>query len=204
MLSKESEKGALVLSNETTDSETSRQIYLTQEINLTTFAVIVSRFQPGSDDTTAYVWTDAAEIKKEYEIPPYYICDMAEAGENMRRYARIARPEIIRVILANANPMVRKTFEETERFYAISKVDNLPKPPLEPYLTRILEQIDRRCTNVLVNDTYDRKILAHLWGRHTWIASDGAQSRLLSPQSILQCSFSYPNHGYSTRLIYDQ
>jgi len=113
MLSKGSEKGAL---------QRPRRVYLTQDINVTTFAVTVLLFQPGPDDTTAYVWTDAAGIKRKYVLPPYYISDMAEAGANMRRYAQTARPEFTKALLVNSNPIVRKTFQEAERYYTASKV----------------------------------------------------------------------------------
>ncbi|KAF8852530.1 hypothetical protein BDZ45DRAFT_109361 [Acephala macrosclerotiorum] len=140
MLSKESGKGALVLKNGKTLFEAPRRVYLTQEINLTTFAVTASRFQPGPDDTTAYVWTDAAGIKRDYKMPPYYITDMAEAGENMRQYARTARPEFTKAVLVNANPIVRKTFEEAERYYTASKSNLVAAALMFWSATRMIER----------------------------------------------------------------
>lgn len=93
MLSKEDGKGTLVLRNGQTLKEAPRRIWLTQEIVTVKFPVTVSRFQPGWDDTTAYVWTDPTGAKQEYHMPPYYIIDLVEAGENMRIYAQRARPE---------------------------------------------------------------------------------------------------------------
>jgi hypothetical protein len=118
MLSKESGKSML---------QSTRRVYLTQEVNTTCFTVTVSRFQPGPDDTTSYIWTDKAGIEREYALPPYYISDMAEAGENMRQYARTARPEFTKALLVNCNPIVRKTFDDAERYYTDSKVGQTSK-----------------------------------------------------------------------------
>ena len=114
MLSKKSGTGTLF--------EPPRRVYITHDVNVTSFAVTISRFLPDPVDTTAYMWTDPAGVKRAYVLPPYYISDMAEAAENMRRYARTARPEFTKALLSNGNPIVRKTFEEAERYYTASKV----------------------------------------------------------------------------------
>lgn len=121
-LSKECGKGTFLLEDGTMAFEPPRQVYLRQEINMAGFAVPVSRFQPGPDDATAYVWTDAAGTKREYRLPTYYISDMAEAGVNMRGYCRRAWEEYPRTLLVNSNPIVRKTFKEAERYCKASKV----------------------------------------------------------------------------------
>lgn len=99
-----------------------RRLYLAHDVTMTTFAVTVAPFEPGPDDATAYIWNDATGKKKEYVLPPYYITDMAEAGASMRRYVRTARPEFVQALLVNANPIVKKTFQEAERFHTASNV----------------------------------------------------------------------------------
>lgn len=101
--------------------EPPRQLAIAHDVTVTTFTVTVSRFQPGEGDATGYIWSDAAGNKNEYKLPPYYISDMAEAAQNMRRYVRTARAEFTGALLTSSNPIVRKTFEEAERYYAISK-----------------------------------------------------------------------------------
>jgi len=102
--------------------EPPRRINIFHDVTRTPFVVTVARFQPRPGDATAYVWKDATGKKKAYILPPYYITNMAEAGANMRRYARTARPEFTKALLVNANPIVRKTFQEAERYYTASKV----------------------------------------------------------------------------------
>ncbi|KAI9643105.1 hypothetical protein NHQ30_008840 [Ciborinia camelliae] len=111
-------------------------------------------FQPELDDTTASVWTDSSGIRRNYQMPPYCITDMAEPRDNMRQYARTARPELIEELLVNANPIVRKTFKEVERYCIASNVNASPKLSLEPYPTRILEQFSHRGTIVVFSDSY--------------------------------------------------
>jgi hypothetical protein len=114
----------LFLENGTGVHEPPRRVYLTQDVNTSCFWVTVSRFKPGPGEATSYFWTDAAGVKHEFPMPPYYISDMAEARRNMRHYARTARPEFTRALLVNSNPIVRKTFEEAERYYTESKVSS--------------------------------------------------------------------------------
>jgi len=102
--------------------------------------VTVSRFEPGPDDTTAYVWTDTAGVKREYALPPYYISDMAEAGVNMRRYAQTARPEFTKALLVNSNPIVQKTFREAERYYTASKSQLVAAALMFWSATRMIER----------------------------------------------------------------
>lgn len=140
VLSKEASKNAPIAQESIASLEGPRRIYLAHDVTATTFAVTVDRFQPGVDDTTAYMWTDASGRKKEYVLPPYYITDMAEAGENMRQYVRIARPEFTRALLLNANPIVRKTFQEAERYYAASKSELVGDALMFWSATRMIER----------------------------------------------------------------
>ena len=121
-MTKESEKRALILQGEATTLESPRRVFLTQEVTVSNFPVTVARFQPGPDDTTSYKWTDAAGVEIEYAMPPYYITDMVEAGQNMRQYAKSARTEFSKALLTKANPIVQKTFREAERYFTASKV----------------------------------------------------------------------------------
>lgn len=105
--------------------EAPRRVFLTQDINMTSFAISVSRFQPGPDDATAFV--DGSE--KVYDLPPYYISDMDEARHNIQRHIREARQEYTVALLTNRNPIIRKTFEEAERYLEESKVCTAPTFP---------------------------------------------------------------------------
>ena len=106
--------------------ESPLRIHITHDVNRTSsFEVTISRFQPGPDDAVVCVSTDAAGNKMIYGLPPYYISDMAGAAQSMRKYARDTRPEVTRAILANSNPIVRKTFAEAERYYTVTKVSYL-------------------------------------------------------------------------------
>lgn len=122
MQSKESAKGAILLADGSTSFEAPRKVLLTHDVCTTTFEVTISRYQPGPDDTTGYSWTDAAGHRCKYELPPYYISNLAEAGRNLRQYIPKARLEFTRALLVNSNPVISKTFKEAERFYSDSKV----------------------------------------------------------------------------------
>lgn len=122
MQSKEAGKGTLLLQDGTTVFEPPRRVQLTHDVCTTTFEVTISRYQPGPDDTTGYSWTDATGCKQKYELPPYYISDLAEAGRNLRQYILKARAEFTKDLLVNSNPIILKTFKEAERYYAVSKV----------------------------------------------------------------------------------
>ena len=102
--------------------EPPRKVQLTHDITTTSFVVTISRFQPGPDDGTAYNWIDTDGIRRKYELPPYYISDVAEATENLCQYLPQAREEFSRALLVNSNPIVRKTFKEAERYCKASKV----------------------------------------------------------------------------------
>lgn len=134
--------------------EAPRRVFLTQDINMTSFAVSVSRFQPGPDDATAFIWTDAVDgSEKVYELPPYYISDMDEARHNIQRHIREARQEYTVALLANRNPMMRKTFEEAERYLEESKVCAAPTFFFCSHLTQNLERVGVYCFDILVSNT---------------------------------------------------
>lgn len=123
ILSKESGKGARLLVDGTISIEPPRRIFLTQDLNKTSFAVSISRFQPGLGDATAFTWTDAVDgSHRVFDMPPYYISDMAEARENICRYYRQAREEYPNALLVNSNPIVKRTFQEAERYCKASNV----------------------------------------------------------------------------------
>ncbi|EPE33006.1 hypothetical protein GLAREA_06018 [Glarea lozoyensis ATCC 20868] len=148
MLSKQSPpEGSIVLYNGNSSLGPPRQIYLAQEVNTTTFPVTVTRFHPGPQDTTAYKWTDTAGVKQEYEMPPYYIVDMAETGASMRQYARAVMPELTQKLLVNANPIVRKTFKEAERYYNTSKSNLVAAALMFWSATRMIERFWLICGN---------------------------------------------------------
>ncbi|KAK3075907.1 hypothetical protein LTR53_000336 [Teratosphaeriaceae sp. CCFEE 6253] len=120
--SKESGKGLVFLDDGTTILEAPRRLTLTQDINTVCLSVTVSRFQPVMGDVTGFPCTDAwTGVVTTYELPPYYISDMAEAAANLRKYIREARREYCNRVLAKANPIVRKTFREAERYRSASK-----------------------------------------------------------------------------------
>jgi hypothetical protein len=129
-LSKEPQKGLHLLEDETIVFEPPRRVFLTQDINRTSFVVSVSRFQPGPDDATAFI-----AGSEKYELPPYYISDMDEARQNIQRYIHEARREYTAALLKNRTPIMRKTFEEAERYLKESKVCTAPTFFFCSYLT---------------------------------------------------------------------
>lgn len=132
-----------------------RQIYLTQDFDMTSFSVTVSRFQPTPDDITAYTWTDTNGNKREYSMPAFFVSDMAEARENMRQYLRKARSLYPKALLMNSNPIVWKTFVEAERYCRASNVSKLGVLPIFLISNRFLERLGGRCSDVLVCNAYD-------------------------------------------------
>ncbi|KAJ5611890.1 hypothetical protein N7528_008995 [Penicillium herquei] len=140
MIAKESQKASFFLQDGTAESEPPRHVYLTQDITTISFAVTISRFQPGTDDVTAYHWTDSEGNEKAYDLPPYYISDMVEAGANMRRYAKVARQELTSFFLADSNPIIQKTFQEAERYYEASKSDIVAAALIFWSATRMIER----------------------------------------------------------------
>ncbi|KAH8655777.1 hypothetical protein BX600DRAFT_470302 [Xylariales sp. PMI_506] len=101
--------------------EDPRRVQITHDVCTSSFPVTISRFRPSSDDTTAYRWTDSAGYEHKYELPPYYISDLDEAGQNLRKYIKNSRAEFTATLLVNANPIIKKTFKEAERYYATTK-----------------------------------------------------------------------------------
>jgi hypothetical protein len=122
MQSKQFGRETLSLQDGTAALMPSRKVQLTHDVCTTTFEVTISCYQPGPDDTTAYFWTDSTGRKRKYELPPYYISDLAEAGQNLRRYIQKARTEFTKALLANSNPIVLGVFKEAERYFSESKV----------------------------------------------------------------------------------
>lgn len=130
-LSKDPGKGMLLLQDGTVTFEPPRRIFLTQDVNTSSFAVTVSRFKPGPDDATAFRWADSADgSERIFELPPYYISDMAEARVNIQQFVREARTEFTRTLLINGNPIIQKTFNEAERYCKVSNVST----PLKAFL----------------------------------------------------------------------
>ncbi|KAK0871223.1 hypothetical protein LTR87_012969 [Friedmanniomyces endolithicus] len=147
--SKEGEKGQLLLEDGTTSIEPPRLIALTQDVSTTLLAVTVTRFLPGPADTTAFTWTDPADgILKAFEMPPYYISDMAEAQGNLRRYIADARQEYTKGLLKNSNPLLRKVFAEAERYADVSKNELVTTALLFWSATRMIE----RAWNIVGDD----------------------------------------------------
>ncbi|KAL3489018.1 hypothetical protein BJX62DRAFT_165917 [Aspergillus germanicus] len=140
MVKKEAGRNALLLQNNSASFELPRRVYLTQDINVSRFEVTISRYQPGPDDITAYVWTDSNGITREYALPPYYISNVAEAAVNLRVYARAARREFTTALLATSNPIIQKTFKEAERYYEASKSDLVAAALLFFSSTRMIER----------------------------------------------------------------
>lgn len=128
MRSKEPRKNNSFLQDGTTVFEPPHKVQLTHDVCTTTFEVTLSRYEAGPGDTTSYFWTDAAGCKQTYELPPYYISDLEEAGRNLRKYISKARGEFTQRLLVNSNPIVLKTFKEAERFIRESKVRILCDP----------------------------------------------------------------------------
>ncbi|RYO97406.1 hypothetical protein DL765_011250 [Monosporascus sp. GIB2] len=140
MQSKEPGKGTLLLPNGVTAFEPPQKVQLTHDVCKTTFEVTISRYQPGPDDTTGYSWTDITGCKRKYELPPYYISDLAEAGRNLQRYIRKTRAEFTSALLVNSNPIILKTFEEAERYYGGSKSELVAGALMLWSATRMIER----------------------------------------------------------------
>ncbi|RYP44897.1 hypothetical protein DL768_008692 [Monosporascus sp. mg162] len=140
MQSKEPGKGTLLLPNGVTDFEPPRKVQLTHDVCKTAFEVTISRYQPGPDDTTGYSWTDITGCKRKYELPPYYISDLAEAGRNLRQYIWKTRAEFTRALLVNSNPIILKTFKEAERYHGGSKSELVAGALMLWSATRMIER----------------------------------------------------------------
>ncbi|MCJ1327893.1 hypothetical protein MMC10_004568 [Thelotrema lepadinum] len=65
---------------------------------------------------------------------------MVEAAKNMRRYAKKARPEFVRALLVDSNPIVRSTFQEAERYYSASRSELIAAALMFWSATRMIER----------------------------------------------------------------
>ncbi|KAL8952550.1 MAG: hypothetical protein Q9222_001540 [Ikaeria aurantiellina] len=139
-LSKEPSKGMLLLEDGTEMVEPPRHVTLTHDITTTSFAVTVSRFQPGPDDTTSYNWTDATGSKRKYHLPPYYISDVEEATKNLRQYLPRASEEFSKALLIGSNSIIQKTFKEAERYCKVAQSELVETALLFWSATRMLER----------------------------------------------------------------
>ncbi|KAK3071574.1 hypothetical protein LTR53_008382 [Teratosphaeriaceae sp. CCFEE 6253] len=151
-VSKESGKGLVLLDDGTTMLEAPRRLRLTQDINTVSLSVTVPRFQPTLGDVTGFPCTDARTgVVTSYELPPYYISDMAEAAANLRKHIREARREYCNRVLAKANPIVRKTFREAERYRSASKSELLATALQFWAATRMIERTWLICGDDLLD-----------------------------------------------------
>jgi hypothetical protein len=114
-----------LLDNGTMYQEPPRQIHLTLDLNRSKFPVTISRFVPDENDTTDYRWTDEAGNHRRYDMPPYAINDMVEARRSIFQFLQIARAEFMAALLGNSNPIVKRTFQEAERYRRATQVSCL-------------------------------------------------------------------------------
>lgn len=155
-------KGLVILDDGSVMLEPPRRIHITHDFNRGNFVVTVSRFQPGPDDATAYVWSDVSGTEHTFRLPPYYITDMEEAGRNMYKYIWDACGKFPRILLVNSNPIIKRTFIEAERYCKASKVSLLSAHPVS-HADLLAECLSRNGTHALVCDAHDREILAYMW-----------------------------------------
>ncbi|KAK5632162.1 hypothetical protein RRF57_007876 [Xylaria bambusicola] len=113
MQSKAPSRGQLLLQDGTIVNELPRKVQVTHDVCTTTFEITISRYQPGPEDATGYSWTDGSGTRQTYELPPYYISD-------------IAKSDLIAgaLIFWSATRMI-------ERFWMITGDDLLGLPPME-------------------------------------------------------------------------
>jgi hypothetical protein len=94
--------------------DSTQKLWLTQGFGEGTenaLCLIISRFEPGPGDRTAYFWTDSFGQHRSMEMPPYFISDMAAARQSICEFLRNARSAYIETLLADSNSIVRKTFQ---------------------------------------------------------------------------------------------
>jgi len=99
---------------------TSQSIFLTQDLG-DEIMVTVSRFHPEPGDATGYMWEDPNGKKQMMEMPCYWIVDLEEALLNIQEYGRRSRSLYIESLLADANPIIRQTFQVALSYTAFAK-----------------------------------------------------------------------------------
>ena len=102
-------------------TEPRRLLELTQDQDFSLY-VVVARFMATPEDVTGYAWQDSEGNGRLLEMPPYYICDMPQALNNIQVYAQMAKSNYVNYLLAGANPIIRKTFEAALSHVAVSQV----------------------------------------------------------------------------------
>lgn len=136
--------------------------------------VKVRRFKPESGDTTGWSWRDSNCQERVMEMPPFYICNVEEAAQNMRRAVVSEKAEYVNFFHGAANPIIRKTFEAAFRYLETSSVRvffpaSCPATPRSLLVTNIAERPRIRLFNILGRDTFDRTAMANLPWQPSWL-----------------------------------
>jgi hypothetical protein len=134
MLVKEPPTDQLMLEDGSVTNEEPQRIFLTQDISAHSFAVRVSRFKPGPEDATGFTWKEADGVKRVMDLPALCISDMDETTASLRLFINAHRFEYVERLTYEANPILRKTFEEAERYLKATPKVGLfsPSPPTTP------------------------------------------------------------------------
>lgn len=87
-----------------------------------TLCLIVSRFEPGPGDRTAYFWTDSSGQRRSMKMPPYFISNVVAARRSICEFLRSVRSVYIETLLADSNSIIRKTFQAALVYNAFGQV----------------------------------------------------------------------------------
>jgi hypothetical protein len=99
-----------------------RRILVTQEVGVI-LEITVSRFYPEKGDKTGLKWTDRHGNLKLFDLPPYYISDVAEAARALRQYTRHFSAHCFDSLLQSTNPIIWKTFEAACHYVTVTEVN---------------------------------------------------------------------------------
>lgn len=111
--------------------------------------VKVRRFKPESGDTTGWSWRDSNCQERVMEMPPFYICNVEEAAQNMRRAVVSEKAEYVNFFHGAANPIIRKTFEAAFRYLETSSSGLVSDCLTFWVATRLIERPWRICRGSL-------------------------------------------------------
>ena len=132
--------------------EPPRAVSLTQDKTIYHFPVTVSRFVPDDEDALNFSWTDSDGIEQTFEMPPYHISDMSVARENILQFFVEARDGYPRVLTADANPIVKRTFEEAQRYCQETDVSDTCQ-----YLLNVPDHL-RRTLSSIARSTFGQRL----------------------------------------------
>lgn len=79
-------------------------------------------YELGDENWASYFWEDGRGNPHKWEMPHFYIGDTEKATEAMKAYLAQSRPIYLDKLLAGADPMTRRTFDEALRLEETKRV----------------------------------------------------------------------------------